>query len=83
MLKMDLEIKTYATLRKYGPPDMSLGDSFKIHIEGNKIIDVINYLKIPPEEHLIIMVNGMRISDLQQKVNNNDLIVFFPQLGGG
>ena len=52
---MDLEIKTYATLRKYGPPDISLGDSFKIHIDGNKIIDVINYLKIPSEEHLIVM----------------------------
>ena len=80
---MNLEVKTYATLREFSPPDTALGESFKIEISGNKIIDVINYLKIPLKQQLIIMVNGIRISDLNYELKKDDLIVFFPQLAGG
>ena len=80
---MNLEIKIFATLRKYGPSETALGDSFKIKIEGDHISDVIDELKIPPDERLIVLVNGVRVINFQQTVENDDLVVFFPQLGGG
>jgi len=80
---MELEVKTYATLQKFSPPNTPLGGSFRINIEGETILDVIEHLKLPSKDTLIIMINGNRITDFQQKLNDNDLIVFFPQLGGG
>lgn len=80
---MKLTIKTYATLRKYAPEDTPLGGSFEINIDAENITDIRNFLKIPESEKLIVMVNGNRTTDLEQKVNENDTVVFFPQLGGG
>ena len=80
---MKLEVKTYATLRKYAPSDVALGESFTIEIEEDTVSDVINHLQIPSDEKLVIMVNGIRITDIKHNLKDKDLVVFFPQIGGG
>lgn len=80
---MRVKVKTYATLRKYGPRNVPLGSSFPLEIDGKNIIDVIQALKIPLNQDIIILVNGNRITDLKTNLNDNDLVVFFPRIGGG
>ncbi len=80
---MPINVKLYATFRKFAPPETKLGESFKLDIEDTTISDIINLLNIPQEKGVIVMINGIRITDLSFNVCNNDLIVIFPLLGGG
>ena len=80
---MPINVKLYATFRKFAPPGTELGESFKIDIENKTISDVIDLLKIPKEKGVIVMVNGIRITNLNHLMRDNDLIVIFPVLGGG
>lgn len=80
---MKLKVKTYATLQKFSPPNTPLGQEFSLNINGKTILDVINNLGIPSKEKLIIMVNGIRKNNYEEELNEEDLVVFFPQLGGG
>jgi len=80
---MPINVKLYATFRKFAPPGTELGESFKIDIENKTISDVIDFLKIPKEKGVIVMVNGIRITNLNHLMRDNDLIVIFPVLGGG
>ena len=80
---MPINVKLYATFRKFAPPGTELGESFKIDIENKTISDVIDFLKIPKEKGVIVMVNGIRITNLDHLMRDNDLIVIFPVLGGG
>ena len=44
---MPINVKLYATFRKFAPPGTELGESFKIDVENKTISDVIDLLKIP------------------------------------
>ena len=80
---MKVEVKTYATLRKFSPPGTSLGDSFIIDLKGNTVTDLLKQLGIPVKTKLIIMLNSNRITNINHTLKENDLVVLFPQLGGG
>jgi molybdopterin converting factor small subunit len=80
---MPINVKLYATFRRFAPPETGLGESFSLDIENKNISEVIDLLKIPIEKGVIVMVNGIRITDLNHLVQDNDLIVIFPLLGGG
>ena len=80
---MPINVKLYATFRKFAPLGTELGESFKIGIENKTISDLIDLLKIPKEKGVIVMVNGIRITNLDHLMRDNDLIVIFPVLGGG
>ena len=78
-----VKVKLYATLRKYAPDDVELGDAFPLEIELTTIDGVLKKLGIGAEQTKIIMVNGTRVSDLNQSLSPNDTIVIFPPVGGG
>ena len=80
---MPIDVKLYATFRKFAPPGTGLGESFKLVLENITILDVIDFLKIPKEKGAIVMVNGIRITDFNHVLLENDLLVIFPVLGGG
>ena len=80
---MPIDVKLYATFRKFAPPGTDLGESFKLDLENITILDVIDTLKIPKEKGAIVMVNGIRITDFNYLIRENDLVVIFPVLGGG
>ncbi len=80
---MPINVKLYATFRKFAPSGTELGESFKLDTENITISDVIDALKIPKEKGVIVMVNGIRITDLNHLVRDSDLVVIFPLLGGG
>ena len=74
---MEVTIKLFASLRKAREKE------YKIRIGKNSnIACIINQLELPGEEISIIMVNGIR-KDLDYLVKENDIISFFPAVGGG
>lgn len=80
---MNINVKLYATLRKYAPSEIGLGEEFQISLSGHSISDLVKQLHIPSENGIIVMVNGIRVTKLDQQLKEKDLVVIFPPLGGG
>lgn len=80
---MRVNVKLYATLREFAPPDTAIGESFKVELRDGSISEIITRLRFPPDQARIIFVNGVRTFDLSQRLSDDDLIVFFPPVGGG
>lgn len=78
---MVIEVRLFATLRRYAPSSASgvvsldVNDSFTIE-------DVMNQLGIGAEEVHVIMVNGVS-SDLKHVLADGDRVGLFPAVGGG
>ncbi|MGI6226252.1 MAG: MoaD/ThiS family protein [Peptococcales bacterium] len=78
---MQIEVRLFATLRDLFPPEKRGIDILQLE-EGSTISDLINYIKIPQDTPLIIMVNGIRkLDDVELK--DGDRIGIFPPVGGG
>ncbi|MFX1249246.1 MAG: MoaD/ThiS family protein [Promethearchaeota archaeon] len=76
-------VKLFATLRKYGPIDIKLGDSFPVTLEEDaNVATLLRKLKISEDQAKIIMING-NIQELQEKLNGEDVVAIFPPVGGG
>ncbi len=80
---MQVNVKLYATLRQFAPPGTAIGESFKVEVMEGNISEIIARLRFPPDQARIIFVNGVRTFDLNQRLSDDDLVVFFPPVGGG
>jgi len=79
---MHVTVKLYATLSRYGqgkraglPLEIELAEDATLH-------DLIDHLKIPPEETRVLFVNGI-IQESGHKLKNGDDVGLFPPIGGG
>ena len=72
-----LEVKCFATLGKYAPPDGKLPFS-----PGMKVRDVLTLLDIPEKEVKVIFINGKH-SSLDTILSDGDRVGIFPAVGGG
>lgn len=50
--------------------------------EDSKVLNVLEPLKIQPEEVAICLVNGRNVNE-QHVLNDGDTIALFPPVGGG
>jgi molybdopterin converting factor small subunit len=80
---MLVNVKLYATLRRFTPDGVEIGEAFPIEIDEPTIDGVLERLRIDKEQTKIIMVNGTRISKLDYALSPDDTIVIFPPVGGG
>lgn len=80
---MRVSVKLYATLRRFAPEGTPIGESFDVELEGTRIRDLIELLDIKEEQAKIVMVNGIRENNTNATLNENDLVVIFPPVGGG
>ncbi|MHA1975030.1 MAG: MoaD/ThiS family protein [Candidatus Hodarchaeales archaeon] len=81
---MEIQVRLFATLRKYGPSNLPIGESFKLELEENaSILDLLDRLGMEVEEAKIVMINGKGVSDYSQKLKNADTVSIFPPVGGG
>jgi molybdopterin converting factor small subunit len=80
---MHVNVKLYATLRQFAPPETAIGESFRVELEQGTISEIINRLGFPSDQARIIFVNGIRTFDIEQELSEDDLVVFFPPVGGG
>lgn len=79
---MTIQVKLYATLRKH-LPDVPLGEKTQIEVPKDATIkDVLKILNVPEKDAKIILVNGNR-KKKTDPIQENDLVVIFPPIGGG
>ena len=78
-----VNVKLYAGLRKFAPDDNELGAFFQIDLQGNTVNDLIKKLGIKEAQVQIVMINGERIIEYDQALEEDDLVVIFPPIGGG
>ena len=83
MNPMLVQVKLYATLRKFAPDDIELGKAFQVEIDVATINGILDRLGIGKEQAKIIMVNEIRITNFDHNLSSNDTIVIFPPVGGG
>lgn len=79
---MHVTVKLFATLNRYGQGERA-GTPFVIELsDGTNLLDLINLLKIPPEETRVLFVNGI-IQESDYKLKDGDEVGLFPPIGGG
>lgn len=83
MLDLKVKVKLYATLREYAPKGTEIGEAFEANISGSKVIDLIDSFGFKHEQAKIVIVNDNRIDNLQHELEEGDLVVIFPPIGGG
>ena len=81
---MNIIIRLFATLRRFGPPNLKIGESFDLEISQNfNVQDLLLHLGIKREQAKIIMINGVGITDVTYVLNEKDEVAIFPPVGGG
>ena len=80
---MRVLVKLYATLREYAPPHTEIGASFEACFDGKTLSELIQHLGFELERARIVMINGIRVLDMDAILNEDDLVVIFPPIGGG
>ncbi|MFX0212383.1 MAG: MoaD/ThiS family protein [Candidatus Hodarchaeota archaeon] len=81
---MEINVRLYTTLRKYGPLNLKIGESFQINLDENStVIKLLEKIKISKEIACIIMVNGEIQLNYDCRLKNKDQISIFPSIGGG
>lgn len=74
---MKVEIRLFASLRKYGLPqeEMEL-------VEGTTVGNLLEKMGIPPSEVAITLVNG-RHAQKELPLNDGETLALFPPIAGG
>lgn len=75
---MRIEIKCYATLSRFTPPD---ADRFEV-AEGATVAQIMDRLGLAAEEVKLIFINGAK-SDPGTRLAQGDRLGLFPAVGGG
>jgi molybdopterin synthase sulfur carrier subunit len=77
---MKVEVRLYATLRKYGP--VHEGPFVMDLIEGERLGRLMELVGMPPDVEKVILVNG-RPGEQDSILKDGDLVVIFPPVAGG
>ncbi|NHJ13849.1 MAG: MoaD/ThiS family protein [Candidatus Thorarchaeota archaeon] len=80
---MKIHVKLYATLQHYAPEGTELGQSFQVELVGKTILDLVHHLRFQEGQARIVMVNGIRVTELEYQLKDGDVVVIFPPIGGG
>jgi len=79
---MHINVKVFATLRRYLPEERAKG-GFDLEVpDGASLGDVMRLLGLPAEEVKVTFVNG-RTEALSYMLREDDEVGIFPPLAGG
>ena len=79
---MHVTVKLYATLRRFAR-DERAGTPFEIDLPDKAtLLDLMDQLKIPPDETRITFVNGIT-QPVDFHLKDGDEVGMFPPIGGG
>ncbi len=79
---MRVTVKLFATLVRFKSGIRS-ATPFEMDLpEGAVVQDLIEALKIPPEETRVIFINNI-IEDMGSRLKEGDVVGIFPPVGGG
>lgn len=79
---MLIEVRLYATLRRYAPLQAVAGVFSTDIPEQSTLKDLLDICGLPAEEVHILMVNGAS-GNLSQLLKAGDRVGLFPAVGGG
>jgi molybdopterin converting factor small subunit len=81
-MNIHVEIRVFATLRRY-LPDLDIGEPLEMTLEeGTTLRSIASSLGIPTEEVKVILQNG-RQSEWETPAEDGARIAFIPAVGGG
>jgi sulfur-carrier protein len=80
--KMQIEVRLFATLRRYMPEIKETGWIMMEMADGTTIADLMDKLEIPADEIKVVMRN-FRQADLADQLSDGDRVAFIPAVGGG
>lgn len=79
---MHVTVKLFATLVRFKEGSRA-AKPFEVELpEGSAAKDLVDLLKIPPEETHIIFINNI-IEEPQSILKEGDVVGMFPPVGGG
>ena len=78
---MVVEVRLYATLRRYAPESPGGVLSIEVPVE-NSVTELLGKMNIAVTEVHIVMINGV-ISQLESILHDGDRLGLFPAVGGG
>ena len=79
---MKVEVRVFATLRKY-LPELGIGEPKILELpEGTNFAELRDQLDLPAAEVKIIMRNGLQ-TELNEIIANGDRIAYIPAVAGG
>ncbi len=79
---IEVEVRLYATLRKYNP-ETSLGQPLRVQMaEGTTLAELLRRLNIPGSEVKTAFVNN-RQQEEDYRLVDGDQVAFFPPVAGG
>lgn len=82
MKTIKVEVRVFATLRKY-LPELTVGEPKHLELPaGANFADLREQLGLPAEEVKIIMCNGVQ-TEPEELVADGDRIAYIPAVGGG
>jgi molybdopterin converting factor small subunit len=77
-----VEVRLFATLAEYLPPDGRDGAAELEIPEGSTIVEVTRRLGIPTDLARVVLVNG-RDAGVEAILSARDVVTIFPPLAGG
>ena len=77
---MKVSVRFYANLKQYSPNSAGEFDCFLK--SSSRVKDLLDKLHLPENVKFVILVNGKR-ADLNNQLEPNDNIIFFPPIEGG
>ncbi len=80
---MTVEVKLFATLRKYLPSD---GDGKTTTLDlpaPTRVGDVLAALNIPDAEAQLVLINGQHTPDRSHAIEQDCTVSIFPAMAGG
>lgn len=79
---MRVTVKLFATLVRFKEGTRA-GKPFEMELpESATVKDLIDMLKIPPEETHVVFINNI-IEEHESKLKDGDVVGLFPPVGGG
>ena len=79
---MKVEVRVFATLRRY-LPDLGIGEPKVMEVpEGTTLDDIRASLNLPADEVKVIMRNN-RQAEPEELAQNGDRITYIPAVAGG
>ena len=76
-----VNVKLYAGLKKFIPKGAEFQEYFQVNIEGDTVNDLIMKLGIRDIKIQNVMINGERIIEFDQTLEEEDLVDIFPPIG--
>jgi len=78
-----VEVRLFATLTRYLPPESSGKSAVLDVVEGTTLAELIRQLGIPPEMAHLTLLNGIHQLDKDVLLREGDVVAIFPPIAGG